>query len=189
MKAIILSSLVLFLLTSTCAERPNQNRSNDRIDLSHLIDSDSKRVFLEKIYKDDQAVRDSKYEASLMLKYGMNSDEHLKYVQAQWDQDEINLKKIHAYLDAFGYPDPSFVSSQAARAPWLVIHHVTDPNIRNQYFEILNRAYQSGKLEEDPMSMYLARTYEFIHRKRYQMIPSSYTAAEEIDSLIKALAL
>jgi len=152
-----------------------------------LETGEDKRRFLEKILEDDQKVRDGK-DSELMLKYGKDSKEHMEYVQAQWRQDEINLIKIEKYLEKFGYPSKNELGKDAAIAPWLVIHHSTDTQIRNRNFEVLYEAYLREDIDATAMSLYLGRTYEFTYGKRFRM-ESPYKSEDEINQLIKELDL
>jgi hypothetical protein len=157
-------------------------------EINSLETDEAKRGFLEKIYKDDQQVRDGKKEAELLLTYGKDSKEHMDYVQAQWKQDEINLQKIETYLGKYGYPKKDELGKEAALAPWIVIHHSTDTGIRNRHFEILYQAYLTGDIEDTAMSLYLGRTYEFTFKESFEM-KSPYRSEDKINQLIKKLNL
>ena len=80
-------------------------KSNDITEEIRRLETDSaKIIYLEKIFKDDQFVRNGQISAVLMLKYGRDSKEYMEYVNTQLEQDEINLKKVEKYLEIHGYP-------------------------------------------------------------------------------------
>jgi len=157
-------------------------------DVGKLISEDDKRSFLEQVYKDDQKVRDNEKEAKLVLKYGKDSKEHMEFSKALWKQDEINLKKVDAYFERFGYPSKATLGRDAAIAPFFVIHHSTNTGVRNFYFEILYKAYLSGDIDDTAMSIYLGRTYKKTFGERHQM-ENPYRSEDQINELIRELGL
>jgi len=161
--------IVPLVIILGCSTKQNKEYLNLKVDTSNLVTVEDKRNFLEQILENDQKVRDGEAEAKLMYKYGKDSKEHMEYVKAQWRQDGINLKKIEAYFERFGYPSKIELGRDAATAPWLVIHHSTDTGIRDMHFEILYKAYLDGDIDDTAMSLYLGRTYEIIFDERHQM--------------------
>ncbi|MFT6320029.1 MAG: hypothetical protein ACJAT4_000951 [Granulosicoccus sp.] len=183
---IILGILILLLLG--CGEKAETENLEFEKVIESLNSNDDKRGFLEKVYEEDQKVRDGSKDAELMLKYGKDSKEHMEYIQAQWKQDEINLNKVEKYIEKFGYPKKKELGKDAAIAPWIVIHHSTDTAIRNRNFEILYKAYLAEDIDDTAMSLYLGRTYEFTFRERFRM-ENPYRSEDEINQLIKKLGL
>ncbi|HFA47851.1 MAG TPA: hypothetical protein ENJ95_02395 [Bacteroidetes bacterium] len=180
--------IVFLILFCGCAEKTKKEISAIEEEISQLNSIEDKKLYLEKILEDDQAVRNSEKSAELMLKYGNDSEEYMEYVKTQWKQDEINLHKIEAYLKKFGYPKNDEMGKNAVTAPWIVIHHQTDTGIRNRNFEILYKAYLNGDIDDTAMSFYLGRTYEFTFRERFKM-ESPFKSEDEINKLIEKLNL
>lgn len=185
--ALHLTALLITLLLG-CSEENNQHTIDIAGEIAILSTPEQHRQYLERISDDDQNVRSSEEAAEITLKYGKDSPEYLAYVRAQLRQDSINLLKVDQYLRKFGYPDKEVVGKEAANAPCLVIHHLTDTGLRNWYFEILYKAYLDGNINDTYMSLYLGRTYAFLHQEQFQM-ENPYTSKDEINGLIKALGL
>ncbi len=91
-------------------------------EIDQLQTDESKRKYLEKIFEDDQWVRDSKKRSEVLLKYGQNSKEYIEFSKIRWEVDSKNLVKIESYLQTYGYP-ASVMGENATDAPWLVLHH------------------------------------------------------------------
>jgi len=188
MKKVSLLLTVSVIIIFGCNSKLNTDHSNIKEEVSKLVSPDDKRNFFRQILEDDQKVRDSEKAAELMLKYGNNSKEHREYTKAQQKQDEINIKKIEAYFEKFDYPLRVKLGRDAAMAPWLVIHHLTDTGLRDKHFEILYKAYLNGDIEDTQLSLYLDRSYNFIFGERYQM-KSPYRSEDQINILIEKLGL
>jgi coenzyme F420-reducing hydrogenase alpha subunit len=181
--------LWIFILFSLVACKNVQVEEDSEIltEVRQLQSIEAKKNYLDKIYEDDQSVRGSKGQ-ELMLKFGKDSEEYMDYIKAQWMQDEMNLEKVEAYLKVFGYPKKEEVGENAALAPWLVIHHSTDLEARNRNFKDLYEAYLTKKIDDNAMSFYLNRTYQFTFKERMK-IESPFKSEDEINQLIKALDL
>jgi hypothetical protein len=156
-------------------------------EIRQLKSTNAKKIYLEKILEEDQAVRDGEKSAELMLKYGKDSDEYMEYVKAQWKQDEINLIKIEKYLDIHGYPEKE-MGDMATTTPWMVIHHAQGYETRERNFEKVYEAYLKGDIDDGAISFYLGRMYEMKNGDRLRM-ESPYKAEDEINQLIKELNL
>lgn len=178
----------MITLVFIIACKNNKAPSSPKNETYQLETIEGKRTFLEQILKDDQLVRDGEKAANLVLRYGKDSKEDLAYAEAQWKQDAINLQKIEDYLKAFGYPQKAELGEDAAITPWLVIHHSTDIEVRNKYFEVLYKAYLTKDIDDTAISMYLGRTYQFTFREMFD-IESPYLPEDEINQLIQKLGL
>ena len=178
----------LVLIINGCNEKLSTDYSYIYDEVNELVSEDHKRNFLEQILKDDQKVRDGKKEAELILKYGKDSKEHIEFNKVLWRQDEINLRKVDAYFQKFGYPSKAILGRDAATAPWLVIHHSLDLAVRDLHFEILYKAYLNDDITDTYMSLYLGRTYEKTFGERHQM-ENPYRSDDQINQLIQKLGL
>jgi hypothetical protein len=186
---VILAFTIVIIFGCNSQRNQNDEKANDiHNEIQQLETINSKKTYLENILEQDQLVRNGEKSSELVLKYGRDSEEYREYVKAQWKRDEINLRKIEAYLKKYGYPKKSELGKDAAIAPWIVIHHSTDTGIRNRNFEILYQAYLTGDIDDNAMSMYLGRTYEFSFKERFRM-ESPYKSEDEINRLIEKLNL
>lgn len=156
-------------------------------EIRKLETTNAKKIYLEQILEEDQAVRDGEKSADLMLKYGKDSEEYMEYLKAQWKQDEINLIKIEKYLEIHGYPEKE-MGDMATTTPWMVIHHSQGYETRERNFEKVYEAYLKGDIDDGAISFYLGRMYEMKNGERLRM-ESPYRAEDEINQLIKELNL
>jgi len=89
------------------------------------------------IYEDDQKYR-QQFEGNF-IKYGINSKE----VHALWDQinqmDSVNLIKIKAILDQYGWLGQDLVGQDGNSAIYLVIQHA-DASTRAKYLPVMRDA-------------------------------------------------
>lgn len=99
--------------------------------------------------------------------------------------DRLNYRRIDLYLNTFGYPQKDSVSSNAAAAPWLVIHH-SNLNSRLKFFETLQKAYKSGDIDVIQYDLYLGRTYQ-MKFKKYPKWDGPYKPENKVEWLIKEL--
>ena len=185
--------IVMFsvLLLFSCREVPPQISKTlaNQIEkeVQSLLTQEAKRAFLEKIIEDDQRVRDGALSADLVLKYGHNSKEHRAYIEAQIQQDALNLEKIEMYLKYYGHPGIE-LGSDAVSAPWMVIHHAQGYEARERNFPLLYRAYKNGIIDDGAMSFYLGRMHRIKTGERFDM-EGPYTGEDEINALIETLGL
>lgn len=143
------------------------------------------KAYLEHIHTDDQSVRGSAGQ-DILLEYGKDSKEMRGYIRRQWEQDNLNLEKIDAYLAVWGYPDVHEVGELAASTPWIVIHHQSLLENRDPYFDLLYQAYLDGNIDDTNLSFYLNRSYQIRFHKRLE-IESPFKAEDEINQLVDAL--
>jgi len=180
--------IVFITLVFSCKQKPTLATSEISNEIKQLNTVEDQKQFLEKILQDDQSVRNSEKEAQLIQQYGNDPKERLDYIHLQWNQDAINLAKVEAYLNKYGYPSLAELGQDAAIAPWIVIHHSGDIEERNRNFEILYQAYLKGDINDTAMSLYLGRTYQFQYNERFDM-ESPYRSEDEINILIDKLGL
>lgn len=187
MKITTLFFSIMIVSLIGCAEHQDKVSSNIDREIEELKTTEDKKVFLDKIFEDDQKVRGG--EASqIILKYGKNSEEYREYVLTQMKQDEINLIKIEKYLKAYGHPKRSEVGN-AADTPWVVIHHSNGGyKIRKKHFESIYEAYLQGDIDDGAFSLYLRRMYLIKNERSFRM-ESPYKPEDEINQLIKKLNL
>lgn len=181
----------VFISIFACNNRDENQLSGQakriETEIRKLETNDAKKVYLEKILEEDQAVRDGEQSAGLMLKYGKDSDEYMEYIKAQWKQDEINLIKIEKFFEIHGYPNKE-LGDMATTSPWIVIHHAQGYETRERNFEIIYEAYLDGNIDDGAISFYLGRMYKMKNGERLRM-ENPYKFEDEINKLIKELNL
>ena len=105
---------------------------------------------LDSVYAEDQAYRVQLEE--IEKKYGWNSKE----VKAQWkiisQKDSINLIKIKAILDRYGWLGPEVVGSQGNTTLFLVIQH-SDLATQDKYLPMMRQAVKDGKARASSLAL------------------------------------
>jgi thymidylate synthase len=183
-KTLCLYTLILIMGCNQVVDNSSADFENE---INQLETFQDKKVYLEKIFEDDQNVRDGKKEAEVISRYGYGSNEHKALAEEQWAQDEINLQKIEAYLKKHGYPGKE-MGELATTAPWVVIHHAQEYDTRERHFEIIYEAYLKGDIKDGSISLFLGRMYEMKNGERLKM-EGSYKSEDQINLLIKELNL
>jgi len=187
MKIIQLTLGIILVALLGCQETPKNDYADIDKEIEGLKTVGAKKQFLEKIMEDDQKVRDGSG-AEIMLEYGKDSKEYRNYMEAQWQQDEINLVKIEKYLNKYGHPKRNELGETAAATPWAVIHHAEGYEDRERNFEYVYGAYLNGDIDDGMMSFYLGRMYQIKKGQRLKM-ESPYRPEDEINQLIRELNL
>ena len=180
--------LLCFALCSLgCKDKDSENPLPINEEIAALKTLGQKNDYLEKIFRADQDIRDGR-DSELVLKYGLDSPEVKSFHSKMESIDALNLEKIELYLKEFGYPNKDSVTTEAAMAPWIVIHHSMDVDKRKGFFSVLYQAYNDGFINTDQLELYLGRTYKF----EYGTYPSgegAYDPIEKINRLIEELNL
>jgi len=138
MKTIPIKRLLLcFALCSLgCKDKDSENPLPINEEIAELKTIGQKNDYLEKIFRADQDIRDGR-DSELILKYGLDSPEVKSFHSKMESIDALNLEKIELYLKEFGYPNKDSVTTEAAMAPWIVIHHSMDVDKRKGFFSVL----------------------------------------------------
>ena len=189
MKIIYIKSILLFLALCSlgCKDQASENPLPINEEIAALKTIDQKNDYLEKIFRADQDIRDGR-DSELILKYGLDSPEVKSFNSKMESIDALNLEKIEYYLKEFGYPSSDSVTREAAMAPWIVIHHLTDVHKRKGFFSDLFQAYNNGNINLDQFELYLGRTYK-LEFGTYPFGEGAYDPTEKINRLIKELGL
>lgn len=139
-------------------------------------------VFLTAIFRADRAAR--YFEDSVMVVSGWHSPEHQDAIARLREIDSVNLVKIDEYLSAHGYPDRESFTEEARIAPWQVLIHSPNTELRRKNFRFLHEAYKDGDLEARRFLLFLEDEYQREFDKDFQ----SYSQGEvRIQELLKAL--
>jgi hypothetical protein len=141
---------------------------------------------LEDILELDQRYRiDSK---NVIETFGYDSEEHRTISEKMQTTDAENYYRIDAVLKKFGYPSIDSVGEEAAKTPWLVIHHSPIYEHRVKWFPAIYSAYQDGNINESRMLLFLERMQHWKFKETFQM-KSPYIIEDKIDTLISLLRL
>lgn len=189
MKIIYIKSILLCLALCSlgCKDQASEKPLPIKEEIAALKTIDQKNDYLEKIFRADQDIRDGR-DSELILKYGLDSPEVKSFNSKMESIDALNLEKIEYYLKEFGYPSSDSVTREAAMAPWIVIHHLTDVHKRKGFFSDLFQAYNNGNINLDQFELYLGRTYK-LEFGTYPFGEGAYDPTEKINRLIKELGL
>jgi hypothetical protein len=175
--------------TEQAIEQETKDEATLEDDQLELTTNQAKRAFLEEVLAKDRAVRMGSEEGRIIVKHGYGSAELYEYRKAQSDQDLANFESIGAYLEAYGYPKKDSLGKDATLTPYLVIHHQTDPGKRNQYFNYLYQAYQTGQISNRDFEKYLDRTYQILYRSIFDFGSDSLKTDEKIEMLMEEMKL
>ncbi len=135
-----------------------------------LTTIEKRKAFLQKIWDDDQGVRD-----------GNSSDTDMM------NMDVVNVEKVETYLQKYGYPTKD-IYEDLALVPWVVIHHASGYEIRERHIKTIYSAYKNGDIDDGAMSFYLGRMHHIKFGERFRM-KSPFMPDDEIDSLISIMDL
>ena len=185
MKETLIFISLFFFTFFGCQKTNSTNRIIDR-ELEKLKTIEDKKAYLEAIFEADQELRRSSEDSEIMLKYGVNSKEHIAFTKRMIAQDSINLIKIEKYLAKYGYPKLKDFGEIATCTPNVVIHHAQSYEARERNFECLYGAYLNGN--NGGMAMLLGRMYRMKYRKSFR-IDGPFTSEGEINQLISKLGL
>ena len=173
------------LLLVGCSESVKKEGVDIKSEVSRLIDDESKINYLERIYESDQSIRE---ESKLIdLKYPRDSKENLEFRKSMIELDSLNLLKIEAYLNQYGYPSDNSFGYNATIAPILVVHHTMKEGVREKYFKMFHSAYLDGVIDKNFYAFYLGRMYQIKFGER--MSSNSLSNEAEIAALIEAMGL
>lgn len=126
-----------------------------RAEIDQLGTDQRKRIWLEGVFRCDQAVR-QRVQRSLAL-YGYGSPVHEQALRAMSDTDIVNLYRMELYLGEYGHPlDPSY-GELALIAPWTVLHHAASGGTRRKWMPMLQQAHDAGILDASALNWYVDR--------------------------------
>lgn len=122
-----------------------QNKEMREEGLNHaLIDE------LDSIFRDDQQYR---LRLGIMeAKFGRGSQELKIFWQSIAEKDSVNLLKVEAILEKYGWPGPRTISQQCSQAIFLVIQHA-DINTQEKYLPLMRAAVKDGKVSPGSLAL------------------------------------
>lgn len=112
--------------------------------------NDSLSKILDRVYSDDQQWRNrmSYYRDT----YGYHSVEMRVVMDSMRLVDSMNVLKVCAILDKFGWPGPDEVGISGDRALFLVIQHA-DLDVQLKYLPMARAAVEAGKLKAGSLAL------------------------------------
>lgn len=172
----LLTLLILLSIT------PALLAQSDLEGINNLEGTSEQEFFLTSIYRSDRQVRH--FEDSVMLADGWRSPAHVAAIARLRITDSLNSLKIDRYLDAHAYPDRENFTDEARIAPWQVLVHSLNREIRRKHFGDLYDAYKDGDLETRRFLLFLEDEYQKVFEKDFQ---SYKQGNQRVEELIKAL--
>jgi hypothetical protein len=129
----------------TLLEIIKENKTKAEINLNQPL-----VALLDTIYSDDQKYRHQLDD--MEKKYGWESKE----IKDQWkiihEKDSINLIKVKALLDTYGWLGPDIVGGQGSTTLFLVIQH-SDKNTQQKYLPMMRDAVKKGKASGSSLAL------------------------------------
>lgn len=180
-------TLLIFTVCFSCQSDQKSESAGIIEEVKNLNSNEAKQAYLEQVFSDDQAVRNGEGQ-EILIQFGQDSEEYRNHTQAQWDQDDLNLKKVEAYINIHGHPDRETLGETASITPWAVIHHSRDYHARDRNFETIYAAFLNDNIDDGALSFYLGRMYRMKFGERLKM-ESPFTIQDELKTLIEKLDL
>ena len=176
---IVLSTL--WIVISCKREDAYKNKINA------LTTSMAQQQFLEKLWENDQEIRDRKTE--IQSRNSSNLTTQKKINEEMRAGDDSRLQQLEYYLSVHGHPQIGLHGKKAAMTPWLLVHHSGTLEARERNFDYLYKAYIQGDLSESQFSLYLYRWHHYRFGKGYRHKAGSAPEAERIGCMMEALNL
>ena len=107
-------------------------------------------VSLDTIFDEDQKYRQQIN--VIATKYGWESKELKEHWKIINEKDSINLLKIEAILDKFGWLGPDVVGEQGNTALFVVIQH-SNQSIQEKYLPMMREAVKNGKAQGSSLAL------------------------------------
>jgi len=179
---------LLGLVFMQCQPKPSEEQIKiDYKEIVKTLQSNSTKVaYLQGILSLDTEVREA--ERSMVAKFGWNSAEHKASINKVKDAEKINLEKIEAFLDVYGYPDKQSLKSNSVDAPYTIILQINDLEAKERNFRHMYSAYRNKDLPGGSLANYMHKMYELKMGERMQL-KNPFTEKFELDTLIRSLKL
>jgi hypothetical protein len=105
---------------------------------------------LDSIYTDDQKYRQQLKE--IEKKFGWDSKEMQSHWKIITEKDSLNLIKVKAILDKYGWLGPDEISDQGNSTLFLVIQH-SDQLTQEKYLPLMREAVKNGKAKGSSLAL------------------------------------
>lgn len=107
-------------------------------------------AILDSIYTEDQQYRQQLDD--IETKYGVDSKEMKEHWKIISEKDSINLIKVKAILDQYGWVGADVVGSQGNSTLFLVIQH-SDQATQEKYLPMMREAVKNGKAQASSLAL------------------------------------
>ncbi|MCH2226090.1 MAG: hypothetical protein MK066_15080 [Crocinitomicaceae bacterium] len=144
----ILLALTIILFYS-CKDNKKDSSEFQKSDVT-VRNLDSITNILEIVYVDDQDLR-QEYQ-QIEQEYGWDSEQAKELWKKQEKLDSINLVKVTAILEKYGWLGIDEIGQEANSALFLVVQH-SDLNTQLKYLPILEKATETGKASKIDFAM------------------------------------
>ena len=149
-KSLLTTFLALTIgLVYSCKNNPKNSSELEKGDLT-VRGLDSISNILEIVYVDDQDLRQDYQQ--IEQEYGWDSEQAKELWKKQEKLDSINLVKVTAILEKYGWLGIDEIGQDANSALFLVIQH-SDLNTQLEYLPILEKATKNGKASKIDYAM------------------------------------
>lgn len=138
---------------------------------------------LDTIFHDDQSYR--QIADSIEQKFGENSKEATQLWQTIHDKDSINLIKISAIIDKYGWAGPDVLGKNGSNTIFLVIQH-NDLKSQEKFLPIMKEAVKKGNAAGSDLALLVDRIEMFngrpqIYGSQIQMKDGRYAIYPILD--------
>lgn len=178
--------IILLMLCMACKEDQKEIELDYADIVKTLQTTETKVAYLSGVYNQDLKLKDELAEA--IQKFGYNSAQHQEVIDASNKAFALNLKKIEAYLQVFGFPDKKILKTNSVDAVYNILHGSNDLDVKARNFKYLYGAYRNKKLPGGSLAFFLHKYYELQSGERMKL-QSPFTESFELDTLIRSLGL
>lgn len=134
--------MILCLVLLACVENFAQQNKIDSLKLDKPAVNEALKTELEMILKADQQGR--AMIDSVQNKFGIESKELLDLMETIAKNDSINLQKVSAIINQYGWPGKSLVGENGNRTVFLVIQHA-ELDAQSKYLPLLKESVAKGE--------------------------------------------
>jgi hypothetical protein len=171
----------------SCKNKPAQETQFDYIEIAKSLNTTpTKLAYLQGMYDTDEKLREELPE--IIQKYGYQSAEHKKAAQELESFTNQSIEKSIAYLKVWGFPDKQTLKSNAAEAPFVMLHNSDDSQIKREYFPYLWQGFKDRDIPGSAIAKFLNKLYK-IESGENMIIQGAFTEKFELDTLLRSLKI
>ncbi|MBS1771708.1 MAG: hypothetical protein JST82_02520 [Bacteroidetes bacterium] len=133
---------------------PGWNAICEKLKANRLIGQTSLNIplveQLDTIFREDQQYR-MRFEMTAN-KYGSESKEMQDLIKTATKSDELNIKKVIAILDKYGWPGSDIAGDEGNNTIFLVIQHAETP-VQEKYLPMMREAVKNNKAKASALAL------------------------------------
>ena len=184
---IVLIFCICGLMICSCKNETKQQTQVDFVEIvKSLNTTQTKLAFLQGVFDTDERLRTELPE--IIQKYGYKSEQHNKAVQELESFTNQSIEKSIAYLKVWGFPDKQVLKSNAAEAPFIMLHNSDDVQLKREYFPYLWQAFKDRDIPGSAIAKYLNKLYK-LETGESMIIQGAFQEKYELDTLLRSLKL